>query len=358
MQELLKVSLIRCAQGPFSVYRIPGIVVTARGTILAYFEMRLDGGDWQTRGIGLFRSEDEGVTWSPLRQLVRAGGDTAINNPVMIAARGGRVYFLWQEDYCRGFVQTSEDDGLTFSAAREITEFLRAYAPQRGYAWDVFAFGPGHGIELDSGALLVPIWLANGGKRAHAPSVVSTLTSMDGGATWQLGEIIGEGQGLHHPNETCAFQRSDGSIMLNIRHESPDYHRAVSISPDGLHGFSRPYLDAALPDPRCYGGIAKAGGRGLVAFSNCATNPSRDAMALRPRTNLTVRLSPDDGETWAYARLLEACAGYSDIAWSKGGRWIYAFYEHDLDDRSYTTPRYLTFARLNLAWLTDGAMAW
>ena len=50
------------------LYRIPGIVVTHRGTILAYAEgRRYTGSDWDTIDIVLRRSTDGGATFSPLR---------------------------------------------------------------------------------------------------------------------------------------------------------------------------------------------------------------------------------------------------------------------------------------------------
>ena len=46
--------------------RIPGIVVTASGVILAYCESRQgNGGDWDPIDIRLRRSLDGGETWEP-----------------------------------------------------------------------------------------------------------------------------------------------------------------------------------------------------------------------------------------------------------------------------------------------------
>ena len=365
MQEVLKKSLTRYNEGPYSYYRIPGMVVTSNGTILTYFETRLGGSDWQTRGVGYRRSEDNGETWSPLKLLVERKTDTAVNNPVMIATKSGCIYFLWEEDYCRGFLQYSDDDGISFSLPVEITAYLEQFHSIRGYRWDVFAFGPGHGMELNNGALLVPVWLANGGKRAHRPSAVSTIVSENGGKIWEVGEIIAPDDsdkapdGLRNPSETCAVQLDDGSILFNIRHEGKTHYRAVSISQDGLTNFTKPIYDRQLPDPICCGSIVRTkkpvfGQQHAIAFSNCAVNPNRENHYSRVRAKLTLRLSLDSCRTWRYSRLLEERSGYSDIAFSNDSKWLYCFYEHDVDGDLYSQPRYLTFARVNLEWLTDG----
>ena len=365
MQEVLKKSLTRYNEGPYPYYRIPGMVVTSNGTILTYFETRLGGSDWQTRGVGYRRSEDNGETWSPLKLLVERKTDTVVNNPVMIATKSGCIYFLWEEDYCRGFLQYSDDDGISFSNPVEITEHLEKFHSIRGYRWDVFAFGPGHGIELNNGALLVPVWLANGGKRTHHPSVVSTIVSCDSGETWEAGEIICSDysdespDGLRNPNETCAVQLDNGSVLLNIRHEGKTHYRTVSISPDGLSNFNKPIYDRQLPDPICFGSIVRTiksvfGQQHAIAFSNCAVNPKRENNYSKIREKLTLRLSLDNCKTWRYSRLLEERSGYSDITFSNDSKWLYCFYEHDVDGELYSQPRYLTFARVNLEWLTDG----
>ena len=44
--------------------RIPGLIVSDNGILLAYYETRLDSGDWNARNIGLRRSLDGGRTWT------------------------------------------------------------------------------------------------------------------------------------------------------------------------------------------------------------------------------------------------------------------------------------------------------
>src|SRR6185312_3623155 len=67
---LEKTDLWQAGQGGYKLYRIPGIVATARGTILAYAEARrYTGGDWDTIDIVMRRSTDNGKTFSPQRVM-------------------------------------------------------------------------------------------------------------------------------------------------------------------------------------------------------------------------------------------------------------------------------------------------
>ena len=151
---LEKTVLFRARTEGYWNYRIPGLVVTPGGAILAYCEAREGrGGDWDPIDILMRRSLDGGRHWEPARRLVRhadyPGGP--IHNFVCIPeARTGQVQALYCNDYARAFHMSSADDGLTWSAPVEITD--SAFGPFRPeYAWQVLAIGPGHGIQLDNG---------------------------------------------------------------------------------------------------------------------------------------------------------------------------------------------------------------
>src|SRR5262249_26169192 len=191
----------------YKLYRIPGIVVTTKGTVLAYCEARKsDRGDWGTIDILLRRSTDGGKTWGERKTIADVPGpkqknpvalaqkladpsDVTYNNPVMIADRSGAVHLLFCLEYMRCFYSRSDDDGVTWSAPVEITE--STFVPiRKEYDWKVLATGPGHGIQLKSGRLVVPIWLSTGtGGQAHRPTVGSTSVTDDAGKTWKRGEI-------------------------------------------------------------------------------------------------------------------------------------------------------------------------
>ena len=105
-----------------------------------------------------------------------AGAGVTYNNPVAIADRNGAVHFLFCVEYMRAFYMRSDDDGKTFSKPVEITAAFAGF--RRYWAWVVLATGPGHGIQLKNGRLLVPVWLSLGsGGGAHGESVTSVIYS-------------------------------------------------------------------------------------------------------------------------------------------------------------------------------------
>lgn len=150
------------------------------------------------------RSRDGGKTWDAPRKIVdleeppgtneaaiaqglAEPGVTTYNNIVPIVDEDESVvHFLFCSSYARACYMRTADDGDTFTDPVEITETFEGYRDE--YDWKVIATGPGHGIKHSGGRLIVPVWLSDGtGGHAHRPSIVSTIYSDDGGATWERG---------------------------------------------------------------------------------------------------------------------------------------------------------------------------
>lgn len=358
----------------FKIYHIPGIVVTAKGTVLAWCEARRDGSDWDDIQILLRRSTDEGKTWSAPQSIVDVPGPkqknafalklkhtdpstVTYNNPVLIADRDGTVHLLFCLEYERSFYQQSKDDGLTWSAPVEITATFDAF--KRDYAWKVLATGPNHGIQLRNGRLLVPVWLSTGtGGNAHRPSVTATIFSDDGGTTWQAGEIaVPNTEEWINPNETVAVELKDGRVMLNVRSESKAHRRLVVTSPDGATAWSTPRFDEALLEPICMAGLVRYDhdGTSALIFSNPhnlegGREGEPEPGKSRARKNLSIKLSRDEGGTWTVHKVLEAGpSAYSDLAVTPSGM-ILCFY--GTGTKLGFAGSSLRLARFNLDWLS------
>ncbi len=369
-----KTDLFEVGDLGFERFHIPGIVVTAKGSVLAWCEARRTDGDWADIRVLLRRSTDDGQTWSPPKEIAEVPGpitknpfalalrktnpsDVTYNNPVLIADKDGTVHMLFCLEYMRCFYQRSEDDGISWSEPTEITATFDAF--KKDYDWKVLATGPNHSIQLKSGRLVVPVWLSTGtGGNAHRPSVTATIHSDDGGKTWLAGEIaVPCTDEFINPNETVAVELSDGRVMLNVRNESKAHRRIVVTSPDGATDWSDPKFDDALVEPICMAGLVRYqhDGKSLLLFCNpnnlTRADGKEEPGKSRDRRNVSVRVSEDEGQTWTAGTSIEPeWSAYSDIAVTPSGT-ILCFYGRG-EKASFAGDR-LTVARFNLDWLTQ-----
>jgi sialidase-1 len=360
----------------YNIYHIPGIVVTAKGTVLAWCEARkrpAGVSDWDDIRILLRRSTDDGETWNAPQSIANFEGpkrknpfalrmknvdpnDVTYNNPVLIADQDGTVHMLFCLEYERCFYQRSADDGLSWSRPVEITATFERF--KKDYDWKVLATGPNHSIQLRTGRLIVPVWLSTGeGGNAHRPSVTATIYSDDQGTTWKAGDIaVPCTDEWINPNETVAVELNDGRVMLNVRSESKAHRRLITSSPDGATNWSQPRFDDALLEPICMAGIVRYryGGHSFILFSNphnleggreSTPSPGKS----RARRNVSIKLSRDEAQTWPVNKVLEdGPSSYSDLAVTPSGT-ILCFY--GAGSKLSFAGSALRLARFNLEWL-------
>jgi sialidase-1 len=355
----------------FTLYRIPGIVVTAKGSVLAYCEARkFSDADRGEIEIHLRRSTDGGKTFSAAKQVAHPGprlprnphmpsrkqdkdmgglDEQTVNNPVAIATRDGTVHLLYCVEYMRAFHLRSDDDGVTWSTPQEITAAFDAFRSELD--WQAIATGPGHAIEMKSGRLCVPFWMATYAKKAPLRKAVGTIFSDDDGRTWQRG-----GLAIPDAGEPNIAPLSDGGVLLTARNSHAESRRLVTRSADGATNWSTPAFADELLEPGCMAGITAHPGtvKGpLLLFSHPHTTDREHAA----RRDVTVHLSRDDGKTWPLSKTLQpGPSAYSDLAVLPDGT-VLCFYESGTDmpkikrkrDWAYAN---LTLARFNLEWLT------
>ena len=348
-----------------ALYRIPGIVATSKGTVLAYCEARKNArSDWGEIEVHLRRSTDGGKTWNAPQHIAHNGSriegnpnkknggerEQTVNNPVAIVDREtGAIEFLYCINYARCFSMRSTDDGLTWSKPIEITNAFEPFREK--YDWKVIATGPGHGIQLKSGRLVVPVWLAYGKLGDHHPSAVGTITSDDHGKSWKAGDLAVPNEGeFGDPNETILTELSDGRVMLVSRSVSKPNRKLISLSPDGARNWSVPFFHEQLWEPICMASIiAHPSAPGTLIFSNPHSlgrdKEGKEIPAGRgKRENLSIKLSRDNGKTWPINKTLErGPSAYSDLVVLPDGI-ILCLYEGD---------NKIVAARFNLDWITS-----
>jgi len=302
----------------YAVYRCPTLAVSAKGTVLAFCEGRVNSHrDEDDMDVVLKRSTDGGLTWGPLQVLANDGRNPCKNQcPVVLPS--GRILLAWlwnkwipsEKDRTTRevFVMYSDDDGVTWSKPRNITRSV--YLPN----WNWYGTGPCHAIvkrsEPHKGRIIIPA--RHNTRQAHMVSHV--IYSDDSGETWHIGGNVPREQ----TTEATVVEMSNGDLMLNSRNQRGDEDcRVVSISKDGGATFSEVWLEKALVEPRgcqaslLFHSLNPVTGKGNILFSNPANR--------EVRADGTLKLSEDDGRTWTKAfRYAKKPApnftGYSDIA--------------------------------------------
>lgn len=342
-----------------AVHFVYGLVATQGGVILAFSEARIEPGyDDTPHHLALKRSTDLGATWSETilversdgsywRSLGEPGRRECWANPAAVVERStGRVFVFYalnegehdgksMQRYTRNFYRYSDDDGLTWSPRVDITDLLNAKAdgtPNRdvtgdwvrdadGFPCDHLgrAFhmpGPGHGLQLKHGRLLMPFWNRTAIATETGPVPreqraygLRILFSDDGGAHWQTGPAFGEGIG---PTESRLVELDGGSLYLNARVDGAGNtmrRRAIFIGTDrGLTWTFRGFDTGMPPYTNVDSGLISVEHEDRQVFLlSHSRNPHR-------RTGLTVSVSLDGGTTWAMHKALN-CEGanYSDL---------------------------------------------
>ncbi|NCX97599.1 MAG: hypothetical protein EBX35_03200 [Planctomycetia bacterium] len=289
--------------GGSDTYRIPGLVRTRAGSLVAAYDVRYRGGADLPADIdvGTQRSTDGGKTWEPMRIALDMGRDPAfafdgVGDPCIFADREtGRLFVaaLWShgkrawhgsgpgiapDETGQLVIASSDDDGRTWSKPRNIT------AEVKDPAWRLVLAGPGTGITLRDGTLVFPGQFKDARNVPHS----TLLWSQDRGTSWRIGTGVKD-----KTTESQLVELGDGSIMINCRDDRGGA-RTVAVTRDlGRTWQLHPTDRQALPESVCMASLLRLDlpeqGPHLF-FSNPATTSGRHTM--------TIKVSADEGLNW------------------------------------------------------------
>jgi sialidase-1 len=299
----------------YSTFRIPAMVTTNSGKIVAFAEGRVNGSS-DTGNIDLVMrsSDDGGKTWSPLK-VIWDDNDNVCGNPAPVVNRTtGEIHLLmtWNlgedhereiiaqtsEDTRRVYVSASKDEGQTWSQPREITSSVKLSN------WTWYATGPCHGIQMENGKykgrLIIPCDHIEAKTKKYYSHVIY---SDDSGKTWQLGGTTPQDQ----VNECTVAEFPDGKLILNMRnYDRTQKTRKISYSDDGGITWSDIQPVPELVEPICQASMLFVDKTKTLYFLNPASTDSRIRM--------TLKRSRDYGKTWETKNLLHpGPSAYSDI---------------------------------------------
>lgn len=337
-------------KGNYNNYRIPSVIVTKQGTILAFCEGR-EGGDSGDIDLLMKRSEDNGKTWSSEMIIWNDGKNTCGNPCPVVDNETGRIWLImtWNNgedsewelinkksvDTRSPFICYSDDDGQTWSVPAMMSSACK------DPSWGWYATGPGIGIQLKNsrykGRLIIPANHSYDDKETKTgigPYGYGShvLISDDHGKTWRMSRPI-----LPGCNESQVTELSDGRLVMNMRSYNNKNCRALSFSSDGGETWSEISSDPQLVEPICQASLLDYGNfksMRMYLFANPAVTFER--------THMTVYVSFDDCQSWSNSRLVyQGPAAYSCLVKMNNNK-VGLFFECGKNS-PYETLRFISF---------------
>lgn len=225
--------------GNAAYYRVPAITITAKGTVIAFADVRYDTPNDNSGRISVFcrRSEDKGNTWGDPIEVCKfpTGSDGvtpyATNSRTMdstvLASKSGKLFCLngsWKKNANNWStyrtmpdpdwtlkLSVSNDDGLTwrnYDISNNATKLS-------GVPSNLVAMlgGVGQGIQMYDGTLVFPVQMKliiGGTKDTVAAGIIY---SKDDGESW----IMAPGKAPITGGESNVVEISPGELLMNAR---------------------------------------------------------------------------------------------------------------------------------------------
>ncbi|XP_066555287.1 sialidase-3 isoform X2 [Amia ocellicauda] len=357
-----KTTLFRQEQPGGVTYRIPALLyLSDTDTFLAFAEKRSSPLDSHAKYLVMRRGtlRDGAVQWAPMVDLLTAclpGHRTM--NPCPVYEKQTKTLFLFficiwgTTSECRQILTgrnaarlcyiRSTDNGKNWSQLEELTETVIGSKVNK---WATFAVGPGHGIQMDCGRLIIPAYVyyihckcccllpLPCCVKPHALSFYSD----DCGETWHVGDFI---RGLKSCEcEMAEIVDRDGRSSLYCNARNTKGYRVEALSEKRGTEFDRPHLAPKLVEQPhgCQGSVVsfpvpeqlaqRGAGENQESSGLLFTSETHTGLLFshptsrKQRMDLGVYLncSPPHTSGWQSPWIIHTGpSGYSDLAYCKG----------------------------------------
>lgn len=320
-----------------SCYRIPSIITAANGDLIVAIDERVPScGDlkWSDDiNIVMRRSTDNGDSWTAIETIADYPLGESASDPSMILDEiTGEVFLFFnymdlpneKDVYYLKYIKSS-DNGKTWSTPVDITSQISKPEWHNDFKF----ITSGRGIQTSSGKLLhTLVNLKNG---------LHLFGSDDHGKNWHLIDTS-----IKPANESKVVELANGSWMINSRLNGDGFRFVHTSTDEGKIWFSEP--DSTLIDPGCnasiirYSSMKDGVGKNRLLFSNAKTDSIR--------SNMSVRISYDEGQTWSEGRTIyEGGSAYSSMTVLSNGD-VGLFFEKDDYQEN-------VFVKFSLDWLSE-----